>query len=341
MNKSDLLKTVSVSPVKTKNQKSSIELIQYNNKEFKRKKLQESEVTNKKGFLDWINVNGISNVSEIKKIGDIFDLHHLVLDDIVSVKQRPKIEEYDNYLFCVLKMIYYKKQKLRTEQISIVLGNGYVISFQEKEGDVFDDVRNRIGTEKSKIRKNGADYLMYSLMDSIIDNYFLVLENIGEKIEKIESVLLLRPSPDTLSQIYSLKRTLIYLRKSVWPLREVINKILRDENKLIKQETKIYYRDLYDHTIQVIDTIESYRDMSAGMLDIYLSSLSNKMNEVMKVLTIIATIFIPLTFLAGVYGMNFKYMPELNNQFSYPIIWGIMILVAVIMVYYFRRKKWI
>jgi len=268
-------------------------------------------------------------------------LHHLVLDDIVSVKQRPKIEDYDKYLFCVLKMIYYSKQKLRTEQISIVLGNGYVISFQEKEGDVFDDVRNRIGTEKSKIRKNGADYLMYSLMDSIIDNYFLVLENIGEKIEKIESVLLLRPSPDTLSQIYSLKRTLIYLRKSVWPLREVINKILRDENKLIKQETKIYYRDLYDHTIQVIDTIESYRDMSAGMLDIYLSSLSNKMNEVMKVLTIIATIFIPLTFLAGVYGMNFKYMPELNNQFSYPIIWGIMILVAVIMVYYFRRKKWI
>ena len=341
MGKSNQTQVEIISNGKQKDQQVSIDLIQYNAKNFSRKNLNEDELVNRKGFLDWVNVNGISDASKIKKIGGIFDLHHLVLDDIVSVKQRPKIEDYDNYLFCVLKMIYYSKQKLRTEQISIVLGKDYVISFQEKEGDVFDDVRNRIETEKSKIRKNGTDYLMYSLMDSIIDNYFLVLENIGEKIEKIEKVLLVRPSPETLSQIYSLKRTLIYLRKSVWPLREVINKILRDENKLIKQETKIYYRDLYDHTIQVIDTIESYRDMSAGMLDIYLSSLSNKMNEVMKVLTIIATIFIPLTFLAGVYGMNFRYMPELNNQFSYPVIWCVMLLVAVIMIYYFRRKKWI
>ena len=341
MEKNGLPSKVASSGSSHKNQEVLMDHIQYNSKMFNRKNLAENEIVNKKGFLDWINVSGLTDASKIKKIGDIFDLHHLVLDDIVSVKQRPKIEEYDSYLFCILKMIYYKKQKLKMEQISIVLGKDYVISFQENEGDVFDDIRDRIKNEKNKIRKNGADYFMYSLMDSIIDNYFLVLETIGEKIEKIEDVLLIRPTPDTLSQIHSLKRSLIYLRKSVWPLREVINKILRDENKLIKKETKVYYRDLYDHTIQVIDTIESYRDMAAGMLDIYLSSLSNKMNEVMKVLTIIATIFIPLTFLAGVYGMNFKYMPELNNQYSYPVIWGIMILVAVIMVYYFRRKKWI
>jgi magnesium transporter len=227
------------------------------------------------------------------------------------------------------------------EQISLILGPNFVFSFQEKEGDVFDPIRERIRNGKGRIRKMGTDYLMYALLDSIVDNYFIILEKLGEKIELLEEKLVTRPTPDTLSTIHQLKREMIFLRKAVWPLREVISGLERNDSSMIKESTRIYLRDVYDHTIQTIDTIETFRDMVSGMLDIYLSSVSNRLNSVMKVLTIIATIFMPLTFLAGIYGMNFKYMPELEWRWSYPVIWLIMAGIGFFMLLYFRKKKWL
>jgi magnesium transporter len=234
-----------------------------------------------------------------------------------------------------------KTKMIHSEQVSIILGRNFVISFQEAVGDVFDAVRERIRKGKGRIRKMGSDYLSHALIDAIVDNYYSILEKIGERVENIEQDVVSNPKPEVLQQIYNLKREMIYLRKSVWPLREVINGLIREESKLITKETHIYLRDLYDHTIQVIDTIETYRDMISGMLDIYMSSVSNKMNEVMKVLTIFAAIFIPLTFIAGVYGMNFQYMPELSLPWAYPAVWIVIILVSVSLLIYFKHKKWI
>ena len=234
-----------------------------------------------------------------------------------------------------------KTHEIQSEQVSLILGQNYVISFQEKVGDVFNAVRDRIRKGKGRIRKMGADYLAYSLIDAIVDNYFIILERIGEKVETIEQDVVSNPQPEILQKIYNLKREMIYLRKSVWPLRDVINSVMRGESKLIKKGTYIYLRDLYDHTIQVIDTIETFRDMISGMLDIYISSVSNKMNEVMKVLTIFAAIFIPLTFVAGVYGMNFDVMPEIHWQWGYLMVWIIIICVAFTMIIYFKQKKWL
>ena len=226
-------------------------------------------------------------------------------------------------------------------EYSLILGQNFVISFQEAVGDVFESVRERIRGSKGRIRKMGADYLAYALIDAIVDNYYVILEKIGETIENMQEDIIKNPDPETLQEIYKLKRDMIYLRKSVWPLREVLNGLLREESKLIRKTTHIYLRDLYDHTIQVIDTIETYRDMISGMLDIYMSSISNKMNEVMKVLTIFAAIFIPLTFIAGVYGMNFKHMPELSIPWAYPAVWVIIVLVGVSLLVFFKHKKWI
>jgi len=230
---------------------------------------------------------------------------------------------------------------VQAEQVSLVLGSNFVISFQERVGDVFDEVRDRIRNAKGRIRKMGPDYLAYALLDAVVDNYFTVLEKFGEKIEAAEEELVANPTEKTLKQIHLVKRELLSVRKSVWPLRELISALQRGESGLIQETTGIYLRDMYDHTIQVIDTVESFRDMVSGMLDIYLSSISNKMNAVMKVLTIIATIFIPLTFIAGVYGMNFKYMPELQWRWGYGLILVVMGIVAVIMLFYFRKKKWL
>ncbi len=295
-----------------------------------------------KPSVSWINVDGLHDINAIEKIGNCFDIHPLVLEDIVNTDQRPKIEGFEKYLFFVLKMFYVDENnyELQSEQISIILGQNYVLSFQEKVGDVFDSVRERIRQSKGRIRKMGNDYLAYALIDAIVDNYYVILEKIGEKVESIEENLVLNPSPETLQNIYNLKREMIYLRKSVWPIREVINGLIREESKLIKKETHIFLRDLYDHTIQIIETIETFRDMIAGMLDIYMSSISNKMNEVMKVLTIFAAIFIPLTFIVGIYGMNFQYMPELEWKWGYPIVILIMIIISIIMLYYFKKKKW-
>jgi len=297
----------------------------------------------KKPSITWINIDGLHEVDTIEKLGNCFNIHPLVLEDIVNTDQRPKMEDYDKYIFFVLKMLYvdHKNDMINIEQVSIILGRNYVISFQETVGDVFDSVRERIQKGKGRIRKMGADYLTHALIDAIVDNYYSILEKIGEKVESMEQEVVTNPETKILQQIYKLKREMIYIRKSVWPLREVLNNLLREESKLIKDNTHIYLRDLYDHTIQIIDSIETFRDMISGMLDIYMSSVSNKMNEVMKVLTIFAAIFIPLTFIAGVYGMNFQYMPELTLTWAYPVVWIVLISVAVIMLIYFRRKKWL
>jgi len=279
----------------------------------------------------------------IEKLGTAFDLHPLLLEDILSTAQRPKFEDYEKSIFLVLKMLRFgdDHQVVETEQVSLIVGPNFVLSFQERVGDVFDSVRDRLRSGKGRIRKLGADYLAYSLLDAIVDSYFLVLEKLGERIEDLEEELVSDPSQKTLRHIHTLKREMITLRRSIWPLRELVGGLQRSESPLVAESTRVYLRDVYDHTVQIIDTIESFRDMVSGMLDIYLSSVSNRMNAVMKVLTIIATLFIPLTFIAGVYGMNFEHMPELKWRYSYAVVWAVMIGVASIMLAYFRRKKWL
>ncbi len=291
----------------------------------------------------WINIDGIDEIPIIEKIGKAYDLHPLILEDIVTAGQRPKFDMYDQYAYVVLKMISYNhaSQAVESEQISIVFGAHFVLSFQEKVGDIFDPIRDRIRFAKGRVRKMGADYLAYSLIDAIVDSYFGILEKVGERIENLEDELIERPTDDTLRQIHSLKREMMSLRRSIWPLRELVSAMQRDESARIGGQTRVYLRDVYDHTIQIIDTIESFRDMVAGMLEIYLSSISNRMNAVMKVLTIIATIFIPLTFVAGVYGMNFRYMPELEWRWAYPAVLLLMLAIVAVMLVYFRRKKWL
>jgi magnesium transporter len=295
--------------------------------------------------VTWINIEGVQRHDIIEKLGKHYGLHQLMLEDISSSDQRPKLDDYDDHIFIILKMLSYNEEekKVIAEQVSLVLGNNYVISFQEegKMGDVFNPNRERLRSNKGKIRKSGADYLLYTLVDTVVDNYFIILETIGERVEQLEGKLIADPTPERLKTLYGLKREMINLRKSVWPLREVISKMEKGESELIKPSTQVFIRDVYDHTIQVIDTVESYRDVLASMVDIYMSSISNRMNSVMKVLTIISTIFIPLTFVAGVYGMNFDYMPELKWKFGYPAVWIFMIVMVGFMLVYFRRKKWL
>jgi len=292
--------------------------------------------------VSWINVEGISDPNVIEEIGKRFGLHPLLLEDILSPRQRPKMENYESYIFLVLKMLYVEKGgEIRSEQVSFVLGPHYVISFLEDPGDIFDPVRDRIRGQRGRIRQMGPDYLLYALTDAIVDHYFIVLECLEERIEKLEEEVFTNPTPATIQAIQRLKTQLLYLRKSVWPLREALSGLLREECQLLSDKTEFFFRDVYDHTIQVIDTLESLRDTVSGLLDIYLSSLSHRLNEVMKVLTIIATIFIPLTFIAGVYGMNFKFMPELNVPWAYPLIWAVMVGIAGVMLLFFRRRGWL
>lgn len=327
-------------------EKAKITIIDYDETNFQEKEAKtveecfpfKDEPTN-----TWINIDGLHEVDIIEKIGKHFDVHPLILEDILHTGQRPKMEDFENYIYIVLKMLSFNENEneIKSEQVSLILSKNVVISFQESVGDVFNPVRERIRNGKGRIRKMGSDYLAYALMDAIVDNYFIILEKLGEKIEVLEEELITNPVPETLHMIHNLKREMIFLRKSVWPLREVISNLERGESHLIMESTTIYLRDVYDHTIQVIDTIETFRDMLSGMLDIYLSSVSNKMNEVMKVLTIIATIFIPLTFIAGIYGMNFEYMPELSWQWGYPAVWAVVIVIGASMVLYFRKKRWL
>lgn len=293
--------------------------------------------------VTWINIDGLHQIDILEKLGECYGFHPLVLEDILNTDQRPKMEDYGDYLYIVVRMLSYndKSSQIETEQVSLILGANFVFSFQENIGDVFDPVRERIRNGKGRIRKMGPDYLAYALIDSIVDNYFIIMEKLGETIEFLEEELVTQPVPETLRTIHQLKRELIFLRKAVWPLREVIASLERGELTLIKEATRLYLRDVYDHTIQVIDTIETFRDMISGMLDIYLSSVSNRLNSVMKVLTIIATIFMPLTFLAGIYGMNFKFFPELEWKWSYPLFWLVAILITISMLLYFKKKKWL
>ncbi len=293
--------------------------------------------------VTWINVDGVHQVDLIESLGAHFDLHPLVVEDIVHTDQRPKLEDYEGTLFILLRMLRYDeaRREIDEEQISLLVGPSWVISFQERKGDVFDPLRERIRSNKGRIRKLGADYLAYALIDAIVDHYFVVLEKLGDRVDALGEVLVTHPDSRSLGEIHHLKRELLFLRRSTWPLREVISALQRGESSLFQERTLIYLRDVYDHTIQVIDTMETLRDMTSGMLDLYLSSVSNRMNEVMKVLTIIATIFIPLTFIAGVYGMNFQHMPELHWRWGYFGALGVMGAVALGMLVYFRRKRWL
>jgi len=329
-----------------KMEKVRIRYIDYDDTEFREKeagKIEECFPFKTTPTVTWINIDGLHEIEIIEKLGKQFEFHPLVLEDILSTEQRPKYEDFDKYIFIVLKMLYYNQelQVIESEQISILLGDNFVITFQERIGDVFEPTRERIRNSKGRIRKMGPDYLAYALIDAIVDSYFAILENVGEKIESMEEDLVSDPTEKTLQQIHTMKREMILMRKAVWPLREVISGVQRSETSVIKESTGAYLRDVYDHTIQIIDTIESFRDMVSGMLYIYMSSISNKMNAVMKVLTIIATIFIPLTFVAGIYGMNFEHMPELKWKWAYAGVWVIMAIITAIMLTYFRRKKWL
>jgi magnesium transporter len=293
--------------------------------------------------ITWVNVEGVHDVDIIRHLGERFALHPLVLEDIVNTGQRPKIEDYDSYLFIVLRMLKPTGGgEFSSEQLSMILGSNYLFTFQEGiQGDVFDAVRERLRNGKGKSRGMGVDYLAYALIDAIVDRYFSVLEDMGERIVNLEEDLTLAPDTTTLHEINDIKKEIIFLRKAVWPLREAISFLERGDSRLLSPSTRLYFRDVYDHTVQVIDTVETYRDLLSGMLDLYLSSISNRINEVMKFLTVIGTIFMPLTFLVGVYGMNFKHMPELEWHLGYFILWGLMIGLSIAMIIYFRRKRWL
>ncbi|HKK01284.1 MAG TPA: magnesium/cobalt transporter CorA [Desulfuromonadales bacterium] len=326
-------------------EKARITLIRYNETQHEERSvtLREAAAAREAGTVSWINIDGLHQVELLEEVGTLFGIHPLVQEDILNTDHRPKLEDYDDYLFIVLKMLFYDEQAeaIRTEQISLVLGSDYVLSFQEEPGDVFDGIRERLRINKGRLRKLGADYLAYAIIDAIVDGYFGILETIGDHIEEMEEELVSDLSPATLQQIHSFKREMIMLRKSVWPLREVLSNLRRQDSALIRESTDIFLRDVYDHTIQVVDTVETFRDVISGMLDLYLSSVSNRMNEVMKVLTIIATIFIPLTFLAGIYGMNFTYIPELKWHWGYFALWGVMLAIAAVMLVFFHRKRWL
>jgi magnesium transporter len=324
-----------------------ITIFDYDDRHFEEKEVKSIEecfVFKDKPTITWINVEGIHQVEMVEKLGQCYGFHPLVLEDILNTDQRPKMEIYGDYVYIVLKMMYSGdiKHPIEIEQVSLILGRNFVISFQEgKEGDVFNPVRERIRGDKGLIRKMGSDYLAYSLLDTIVDHYFLILETLGEKVELLEEELMTTPTTKTLHEIQKLKNEMILIRRAVWPLREVTLGMERKESPLIKETTEIYLRDVYDHIVQVMDTVETYREMVSGMLDIYLSTISNRLNSVMKVLTIIATIFMPLTFIAGIYGMNFKYMPELDWRWGYPLIWFVIVLIGILMLVYFKKKKWL
>jgi len=327
-------------------EKLFIEVFDYNETQCTEKHLTDvSETFQFKGSdsITWVNLNGLNHVKEIEKLSKHFNFHPLVLEDIVNISQRPKIDEYEDYFFVVLKMLYYDKdEKIISEQVSFILGKNHVLSFQESEGDVFDAVRERIRTAKGRVRTMESDYLLYVLIDAVVDYYFNIIEILGDKIEDFETDIFNGNATDDVSQnIQNLKREILKVRRAIFPLRDVISRIEKSDNALISKQTLNYYRDVYDHLIQVSENIDIYREMIWSLMDMYMTTISNKMNEVMKVLTIMASIFIPLTFIAGIYGMNFDYIPELHYQHSYFVLWGVMIIIFIGMIIYFKRKKWL
>jgi magnesium transporter len=325
---------------------AKITITRYNDKNIVERQLDaftECQMTDDPGEVTWINVTGISHVKNLEKLGECFKIHPLVLEDILEVGQRPKVEDYDDYLYIVLNYIrpVPEGEELVAEEISLVLGPHYLLSFYAGDDDIYAPIRERLLQAKGRIRKLGADYLAYSLIDLVVDNYFVELEKFGDQMESLEDEVVANPSPQTLRDVHRFKNDMIMLRKSLWPLREVIARLERRESPLISESLGNYFRDVYDHTIIAIDTVETYRDILSGMLDIYLSSMSNRLNSIMKVLTIIATIFMPLTFITSLYGMNFKHMPELQWEYGYFMVLGVVAVTAVSMLEYFRRKRWI
>ncbi|MGB7444261.1 MAG: magnesium/cobalt transporter CorA [Coleofasciculaceae cyanobacterium] len=293
--------------------------------------------------VSWVDVQGLGSEDILLRVGKVFCLHPMVLEDLVNVPQRPKVEDHEEQLVIIARMVMPKPTEdgFWIEQVSFVLGKSYLLTFQEEpQRDCFEPVRDRIRTNKGTVRKSGADYLAYALLDALIDGFFPVLEDYGERIENLEDEVILNPTPQTLEKIYQVRRELLALRRSLWPQRGAINSLIRGGSHLISADVQIYLRDCYDHTIQVLDMVETYRELASGLMDVYLSSVSNKMNEVMKVLTVISTIFIPLTFIAGVYGMNFRYIPELEWQWGYFACWIVMIVIAASLGFFFWRRGW-
>lgn len=293
--------------------------------------------------VTWINIDGVHDTALMEKIGIYFGIHPLTLEDILNTGHRPKQESFEGYLYIVLKMLDLDERthEVVSEQVSIVIGDRYLLSFQEKPGDVFAAVRDRVRRGKGRIRSRGCDYLAYALLDAVVDQYFLILEKAGDATEALEEELLTDPDARILERLHDLKGNMIYLRKQVWPMRELVGGLTKEAVSPLKEGTRVFLADVYDHTVQINDTIESYRDLLNGMADLYLSMASHKMNEVMKLLTIVSTIFIPVTFVAGVYGMNFAFMPELQWRYGYAAVWGVMILVAAALLLFFKKKKWI
>ena len=296
-----------------------------------------------KDTVTWVNIEGLGNVDLIGAIGEAFNIHPLVLEDILNTHQRPKFEEYDDYLYCVLKGISLGEDEFSVEyeQISILVLNDFVFTFKEKQDEIFEPVKRRLRSSKGHFRSQGADYLAYVILDNIVDSYFTLQDFLDDIVDSIEEELLNAPTTATLATIQSIKRELIFIRRSISPLREMLNAILRSESPLIEEKTLIYFRDISDHVLRISESIEASRDMVAGLLDIYITTISNKMNEIMKVLTVFASIFIPLTFIAGIYGMNFEYMPELKWKWAYPVLWMAFITIPAILIIYFKKKKWL
>ncbi|MBH0200026.1 MAG: magnesium/cobalt transporter CorA [Nitrospira sp.] len=292
--------------------------------------------------VTWINVGGVHKLDLLEAFGKQFGLHPLLLEDIANTDQRPKLDDYETYVFLVVKMLAVTDRGgILVEQVSFVLGRNYVLSFQENGIDVFHPVRDRLRAGKGRLRHNGSDYLLYALVDAVVDQYFAVLESLGEKIETLQERVMADPKPDILRDIHALKRQLLFVRRAVWPLREVTNSLSRSDCPYLHEPTKVFFRDIYDHVVQIVDTIETFREMLSASLDIYLSSVSYRLNAVMRVLTVITTIFMPLSFIASIYGMNFEHMPELKWEWGYPFVLGAMGLVAAGMLIGFRRRKWL
>ncbi|SCL94692.1 MULTISPECIES: magnesium/cobalt transporter CorA [Tissierellales] len=330
-----------------RNSHSLIEVIEYNSKKYKEYTTETTKKYNfrllgdiPEGNVRWINIDGQCSEEVLNKISDVFNIHPLVTKNILNNNQRAKIEEYEDFLYIVAKMIYYSGDELVLEHIRFILGKNYVISFGETKGDVFDDIRDKIRNEGTQIRKFGADYLMYSLLDAIVDGYLDVLEVLDEKIDTLEEQVIMNNSQERLYKIRKIKKILLNISKYIWPLREVTSLMGKESNQLIQPSTEPYIRDVYEHIAQAIETTETYREILTGLMELYVSNTSYKLNEIMKVLTIISTIFIPLTFIVGVYGMNFRYMPEIEYRWGYAITWAIMIAISSFMVYYFKKKKW-
>ncbi|GJH40866.1 cobalt/magnesium transport protein CorA [Capnocytophaga sp. HP1101] len=324
----------------------NIEVMSYNESSCSIKKVTSADealslITDNR--ITWINVNGLNNIEEVKKLGNYTQLNNLLLEDVLDTEHRPKVEILDDHILVIIKMLYYgKDEQLISEHLALLLGKNYLITFQESEGeDVFEPVRKRLQNADTALRKRTADYLLFGLLDAIVDNYFVILDKVSEKIEAIEDELITHPREDMISEIQLLKKSAIFLQKSIVPSREVVNKIEKTPHHLIEADTKHYFRDLHDHTVQIVETLSTYRDILWGLTDTYMGAMSNKMNNIMRLLTLISTIFIPLTFIVGVYGMNFKYMPELEWWWAYPLVWLVMIGISVMMIFYFKRKKWL